>query len=242
MRDGVVQRAEVSSRGGDLAAVPPDDAAVLAALAPVGRPTGVDLSLGSYRVVARQVNGTTYVVGQPAGEAQDIVDGLVVIEVIVIGLALVGAGVVGAVLVRRELRPLERVAETAAAVSALPLDRGEVELVERVRDVDPHTEVGQVATALNRMLDNVGGALAARQESETRLRQFIADASHELRTPLAAIRGYAELSQRARPAPETEHAILRISSQADRMTGLVEDLLLLARLDAGRLLSAGPST
>ncbi len=137
-------------------------------------------------------------------------------------------------MVRRELRPLERVAETAAAVSALPLDRGEVELVERVRDVDPHTEVGQVATALNRMLDNVGGALAARQESETRLRQFIADASHELRTPLAAIRGYAELSRRARPAPETEHAILRISSQADRMTGLVEDLLLLARLDAGR--------
>jgi two-component system, OmpR family, sensor kinase len=90
------------------------------------------------------------------------------------------------------------------------------------------------------MLDNVGGALEARQDSEMRLRQFIADASHELRTPLAAIRGYAELSRRAELAPETEYSIVRISSQAERMTTLVEDLLLLARLDAGRPLERGP--
>ena len=179
-------------------------------------------------------------IGQPAGEAQDVVDSLIVTEVIVIGLALIGAGVAGAVLVRRELRPLERVAETAATVSALPLDRGEVELVERVRDVDPRTEVGQVATALNQMLDNVGGALEVRQDSETRLRRFIADASHELRTPLAAIRGYAELSRRAPLAPDTAYSLTRISSQAERMTTLVEDLLLLARLDAGRPLERGP--
>jgi two-component system, OmpR family, sensor kinase len=239
VRDGVVQRAEVSSRGGGASAVPEQDAAVLAAVPPSVHPTTVDLSLGAYRVVATQVGATTYVLGQPAGEAQDVVDSLIVTEVIVIGLALVGAGVAGAVLVRRELRPLERVAETAATVSALPLDRGEVELVERVRDVDPRTEVGQVATALNQMLDNVGGALEARQDSEMRLRQFIADASHELRTPLAAIRGYAELSRRAALSPETEYSILRISSQADRMTALVEDLLLLARLDAGRPLERG---
>ena len=240
VRDGVVQRAEVSGRGGGSSTIPADDAAVLAALPPVDRPTTVGLSLGAYRVVATQIGATTYVLGQPAGEAEDVIDGLVLIEVIVIGVALVGAGFAGAVLVRRELRPLERVAETAATVSALPLDRGEVELVERVRDVDPRTEVGQVATALNQMLDNVGGALEARQDSEMRLRQFIADASHELRTPLAAIRGYAELSRRAELAPETEHSILRISSQADRMTALVEDLLLLARLDAGRPLDSGP--
>jgi two-component system OmpR family sensor kinase len=89
------------------------------------------------------------------------------------------------------------------------------------------------------MLDNVGGALEARQDSEMRLRQFIADASHELRTPLAAIRGYAELTRRAPLAPETEYSIARISSQTERMTALVEDLLLLARLDAGRPLERG---
>ena len=240
VRDGTAERAEVSTRGGGSAPLSAADAAVLATV-PVGRrPETVDLSIGPYRVLATERNGTTYVIGQPAGEAQDVVDGLIIIEVIVIGVTLAGAGIAGAVLVGRELRPLERVADTAATVSALPLDRGEVELVERVRDVDPRTEVGQVATALNQMLDNVGGALEARQDSEMRLRQFIADASHELRTPLAAIRGYAELSRRAELSPDTEHAILRISSQADRMTTLVEDLLLLARLDAGRPLDRAP--
>jgi two-component system, OmpR family, sensor kinase len=240
VRDGVVQRAEVNSRGGVSAPVPAADTTVLAALPPLPHPTTVDLSVGAYRVLATQVGETTYVIGQPAGEAQDVVERLVVVEAVVIGLTLVGAGFAGAVLVRRELRPLERVADTASRVSALPLDRGEVELVERVSDVDPRTEVGQVATALNQMLDNVGGALEARQDSEMRLRQFIADASHELRTPLAAIRGYAELSRRAALAPETEYSILRISTQADRMTALVEDLLLLARLDAGRPLERAP--
>lgn len=104
---------------------------------------------------------------------------------------------------------------------------------------DGRTEVGQVGAALNRMLGHVGSALSARQESETRVRQFVADASHELRTPLASIRGYAELTRRGReqPGPETRHALGRIESEAERMTGLVEDLLLLARLDSGRPLS-----
>ena len=103
-------------------------------------------------------------------------------------------------------------------------------------DTDERTEVGQVGLALNQMLDHVDGALTARQESETRVRQFVADASHELRTPLASIRGYAELSRRERgPVPDdVRHALRRIESESDRMTALVEDLLLLARLDAGR--------
>ena len=239
IRDGVVQRAEVSNRGGGSSPVPDvDDAALLAV--PVGDgPTSVDLSIGNYRMVATQYGDTVYLIGQPAGGAQDVIGRLVVVEVIAIGIALLGGGIAGAVLVRRELRPLERVADTAAKVSALPLDRGEVELAERVHDVDPRTEVGQVALALNQMLDNVGGALEARQDSEMRLRQFIADASHELRTPLAAIRGYAELTRRVPLAPETEYSIARISSQTERMTALVEDLLLLARLDAGRPLERG---
>jgi two-component system OmpR family sensor kinase len=105
--------------------------------------------------------------------------------------------------------------------------------------VDPaaaHTEVGQLGAALNRMLDRIADALSVRYASETRVRQFVADASHELRTPLAAIRGYTELAQRQRedvPA-EVAHAMCRVESEARRMTQLVEDMLLLARLDAGR--------
>ncbi|MGB8945579.1 MAG: HAMP domain-containing sensor histidine kinase, partial [Streptomyces sp.] len=134
------------------------------------------------------------------------------------------------------LRPLRRVAATATRVSELPLHSGEVTLYERVPDTAPNTEVGQVGAALNRMLDHVHSALHARQESETRVRQFVADASHELRTPLASIRGYAELTRRGREStgPDTRHALGRIESEAQRMTGLVEDLLLLARLDEGR--------
>ena len=135
-------------------------------------------------------------------------------------------------------------AATATRVAELPLDRGEVALAERVpdADTDPRTEVGQVGAALNRMLDHVGNALEARHASETQVRQFVADASHELRTPLAAIRGYAELSRRSRePVPdEVAHVLRRVESEAQRMTALVEDLLLLARLDAGRPLAHDP--
>jgi two-component system OmpR family sensor kinase len=93
-----------------------------------------------------------------------------------------------------------------------------------------------VGLALNRMLGHIGNALTARHATETRVRQFVADASHELRTPLAAIRGYAELTRRSRAdvPPEIAHAMSRVESEAERMTVLVQDLLLLARLDAGR--------
>jgi two-component system OmpR family sensor kinase len=175
-----------------------------------------------------------FVAGQSEARAQAIVARLVTTELIVAAVVLLVAGIAGAVAVRRELRPLERVAATAARVSALPLDRGEVSLADQVPDADSRTEVGQVGTALNRMLDHVGAALEARHDSEVRLRRFIADASHELRTPLAAIRGYAELSRRQHLPDETAYSLTRISSQAERMTTLVEDLLLLARLDAGR--------
>ncbi|NGY63992.1 HAMP domain-containing histidine kinase [Lentzea sp. NEAU-D13] len=160
---------------------------------------------------------------------------------ILAGLIVAGAAAValaGRVVVRRALVPLDRVAETATRVSELPLHEGEVALAERVpeEDTDPATEVGKVGLALNRMLGHVDQALKARHDSETRVRQFVADASHELRTPLAAIRGYAELTRRtgADLPPEVTHAMNRVESEALRMTSLVEDLLLLARLDAGR--------
>jgi two-component system OmpR family sensor kinase len=158
------------------------------------------------------------------------------------GLVLVAAGLAGTAIVRRTLRPLRRVADTASRVAELELDRGDVALSVRVpdADTDPNTEVGQVGAALNRMLGHIGAALSARQASETRVRQFVADASHELRTPLAAIRGYAELTRRSGDdvPPNVAHAIRRVESESARMTLLVNDLLLLARLDSGRPLDS----
>ena len=117
---------------------------------------------------------------------------------VVTAIAVAAATTAGIVIIRRALAPLRRVAQTAGEVVDLPLDRGEVTLPVRVleSDANPRTEVGQLGSALNQMLDHVSAALSARQASETRVRQFVADASHELRTPLAAIRGYTELAQR----------------------------------------------
>ncbi len=154
-------------------------------------------------------------------------------------IALIAATTAGILILRRQLAPLSRVSAAARRVADLELDRGEVELPTPIVPVDPasaHTEVGQLGTSLNRMLDRIASALSARHASETRVRQFVADASHELRTPLAAIRGYTELAQRKRddlPA-DVAHAMNRVESETTRMTQLVEDMLLLARLDAGR--------
>ncbi|ANY08080.1 sensor histidine kinase [Pseudonocardia sp. HH130630-07] len=231
-------RAERAGPDGTRAALSEPDVAALGGVARDAVPHPVALQAGSYQAAAYAAGDRTVVVARPDG-AGETVDRLLLIELVVLGGAVLLAGLAAAVLVRRELRPLERVAGVAARVGELPLDRGEVQLAARVPEPDPRTEVGQVGTALNRMLDNVEGALAARQDSETRLRRFVADASHELRTPLAAIRGYAELSGResAPVPPGTAHALRRITSQAERMSALVEDLLLLARLDAGRPLA-----
>ncbi len=108
------------------------------------------------------------------------------------------------------------------------------------RLTDQHSEVGQVGAALNRLLGHVEHAFDARHRSEQQVRQFVADASHELRTPLTTIRGYAELSWRVTPADPQQLALAIAKVEADRMTSLVDDLLLLARLDAGRPLDLAP--
>ncbi|WP_030549668.1 sensor histidine kinase [Streptomyces exfoliatus] len=221
------------------------DAAQRAALAAVprdGDPHTVELPrLGSYRVEYAEGSHGTFLSGIPLTEVEDALSTLVLVELSVTGAGLVAASLAGTVLVGVALRPLRRVAALAGQVAKLPLHSGEVALHQRVpeTEADPRTEVGQVGAAINRMLDHVHSALDARQQSETRVRQFVADASHELRTPLASIRGYAELTRRGREecGPDTRHALGRIESEATRMTGLVEDLLLLARLDAGRPLS-----
>jgi two-component system OmpR family sensor kinase len=218
----------------------------LPGLTTTGAPVTVDLGgqLGNYRVAAIPVsfNGqdtvATVVTGLPLAEVEAI---LVQLSVVIGAITLVAVGAAigaGALIIRRALRPLERVAAAASQVTELPLDRGEVALSVRVAeaDADPSTEVGQVGAALNRMLGHVASALTARQDSENKVRQFVADASHELRTPLASIRGYAELTRlRNHDLPdEVVHAIGRVESEAKRMTSLVEELLLLARLDEGR--------
>ncbi len=201
--------------------------------------------IGEYRLVSsRTANGLTAITGIPVAGTSETVSRLATYIAAGIGLGLLAVAAGGTYLVRRNLEPLDRVAATAGRVSRLQLDSGDVALAERVPApyTDPRTEVGKVGLALNSMLDNVDGALQARHESETRVRQFVADASHELRTPLASIRGYAELTRRERePVPPTvTHAIGRVESEALRMQGLVEDLLLLARLDAGRPLDRDP--
>ncbi|MEV6010528.1 HAMP domain-containing sensor histidine kinase [Streptomyces sp. NPDC051976] len=220
------------------------DRAALAALAPDGHCHRLELSaLHDYRVVAvKGDDGDVLITGLPFGSVEDAEKRLMAVEAAVFGGALVVAGAAGAFWVRWSLRPLSRVAATAASVTALPLDSGEVTLPDRVPDTDPRTEVGRVGTAFNRMLGHVENALTKRHASEERLRRFAADASHELRTPVAAIRGHAELALRhpGPVPPGVTRALDRIAAESARMGGMVDDLLLLARLDAGRPLAAEP--
>lgn len=209
-------------------------------------PVTIDLpgDLGRYRVVAVETGGGALVVGLPLADL-DFTLGQLIAGIAGISLgALALAGGAAYLIVRLALRPLDRVARTASEVSELPLDRGEVALAVRVpeEDADPHTEVGRVGASINRMLGHVSNALSARQASENKVRTFVSDASHELRTPLASIRGYAELTRRSgEELPEdATYALGRIESEAVRMTAIVEDLLLLARLDEGRELAKAP--
>jgi two-component system, OmpR family, sensor kinase len=234
---------------GSRAALTDTAKAQLAAI-PINRtPVTRDLDgLGRYRVVAAPTRraGDVIVTGLPLSNVDATMIRVLLIFAVVIMIAVAAATTAGIMIIRRALAPLRRVAQTAGEVVDLPLDRGEVTLPVRVREADanPRTEVGQLGSALNRMLDHIAAALSARQASETRVRQFVADASHELRTPLAAIRGYTELAQRVREkegaSDAVAHAMSRVQSETERMTRLVEDLLLLARLDSGRPLDREP--
>ena len=221
---------------GQLRSVPAGGAAVSTNLAG---------GLGRYRLVAQTTASGLVVVGLPLKDVDAFLVRLVGLQAMLAGLAVTGAVLAARAVVARSLRPLNRVAATAQQVSRLELDRGEVALAVRVppEDANPTSEVGRVGQAINHMLNNVSGALAARQASEMKVRQFVADASHELRNPLAAIRGYAELTQRSpEPLPaDASYAIGRVRAEADRMSALVADLLLLARLDSGPDLDLQPT-
>lgn len=195
--------------------------------------------LGWYRMVSRPGDGDeVLVVGVSRTPAWDAMVRETLIVSAMTAIALVITALSTIAIVRFALRPLRRVAATAAEVATLPLDRDNHVISPRVPtgDTDPHTEVGLVGDTLNRLLDNVERALTDVAASDRRMRQFITDASHELRTPLAAISGYAELTrQDSSVLPETtEYSLARIEAEAQRMTALVADLLLLARLDEGQ--------
>jgi two-component system OmpR family sensor kinase len=193
---------------------------------------------GDYRVVvATAGDGGKVAVGLPTREITSATESLLLSSLLLAlgGVAL--AGLLGTVLVRRQLRPLRAVATTAYDVTAMPLESGGQTIETRVAPelTDPTTEVGRVGSALNTLLDHVDAALDSRHRSEQQVRQFVADASHELRTPLSTIHGYAELSRRTPDdSAALSAAMAKVETEATRMTSLVNDLLLLARLDSGR--------
>lgn len=215
--------------------------ALTGAVRPGDAPTTVDLGgdPGSFRVVARSLSsGITVYAGLSLADVDATTRALTAILVAVGAVTLIVAVAGLSLFVRRSLRPLERVAGVAQRVSERSLERGDVDIPDRVdaADTDVRTEVGRVGASLNDLLGRVQTALSAREHSESELRRFIADASHELRTPLASVRGYAQLSL-ADTDPMTasqRRSLERIESEARRMGALVEDLLLLARLDAGQ--------
>ncbi|MEU6377329.1 HAMP domain-containing sensor histidine kinase [Streptomyces sp. NPDC046909] len=239
--DGEVLAAEVVSQNGRQTVLSAAQRAALDGISADGSlHTRTIPGLGTYRLTAIGGDGIPVLAGLPMGNVQRMMNGLVVAEVVIAGVGLTAAACVSAIVVRRRLRPLGRVAATAADVSRTPLNRGEVTGLTRVppADTDPGTEVGQVGIALNHLIDHVESSLGERQQTEDRMRRFLADASHELRTPLASIAGYAELMDRGSRTIAPELAWRRVSAQSARMTGLVEDLLLLARLDEGRPLES----
>jgi two-component system OmpR family sensor kinase len=243
--DGEVFRAGAVGYG-QIRSLNPDQLDVLLDVPDDRQPHTVDLGdLGDYRVVAtpfEATEGSAVVLnGLSLAEADAATASLIqTIGAVSLG-AIAVAILLGALVVRVALRPLTRVVDTASRVSELPLETGEVSMPDRVPVEAPDTEVGRVGAALNRLLGKVETSLAVRHESEQKLRRFVADASHELRTPLASIRGYAELGQRpARLPADTARSLERIQSESVRMSTLVEEMLLLARLDAGRDLRTAP--
>lgn len=192
---------------------------------------------GTWRVLQQQVllqeqGGTSVILAQVALPTAQAVDAPVQqVRLLVFGVGLMAtslAALVGWAAIRRSFRPLQQIERTAAEIAAGDLSR-------RAPWQPPGTEVGSLTASLNAMLTHIERAFRAQEASEARTRRFAADASHELRTPLASIRGFAELfRQGAVPPSEVPRTMRRIEDEATRMGGLVEDLLLLARLDAQR--------
>ena len=185
----------------------------------------------SFRVLVQSFPGLdrVLIVAEPLTETTQTLGRLLGLELVVFGLVLAGLGVAAWLIIKRDLRPLETMADTAGEIAA-------GDLTQRVEPAETRTEVGRLGLSLNLMLDQIEVAFAERTASEEKLRRFLADASHELRTPLTSIRGYAEMFERgAKDDPDDlAVAIRRIEEESKRMGLMVDELLLLARLGEGR--------
>jgi two-component system, OmpR family, sensor kinase len=195
---------------------------------------------GRYRVLVATTRvgpKYTFALALPMNEVDATVRRVVTIEVVTITLAVVGVGLLAWWLIGLGLRPLRRMEETAASIA----EAGEPGQGQRIDHPSERTEIGQLGSTLNTMLDRIDESFAAQRASEARLRHFAADASHELRTPLTSIRGYAELYRRGGDEPaQVARSMGRIEEEAARMSALVEDLLTITRLDEGRPLDRRP--
>ncbi|WP_228011137.1 sensor histidine kinase [Nonomuraea phyllanthi] len=186
----------------------------------------------SWRVRAvRLSDGSTWVLAQSLAELEQTQTSAIAIAVAVSAFALLLLGLAADAVVRLGLRPLTRMEATAGHIA-----RGD--FARRVPAHQPHTEPGRLAAAMNVMLDRLQSEIAARTDSEARMRRFLADASHELRTPLTSVRGFAELHRRG--GGDADEAMRRIEDEAARMSVLVNDLLTLAQLDEERPLDRHP--
>ncbi|WP_267421225.1 MULTISPECIES: sensor histidine kinase [unclassified Curtobacterium] len=201
-------------------------------------------SLGSYRAQAATADDDDVIItALPLGDLHASIMRLLVVIGSVTLAGLLIAVWAGAMLVRRSLRPLEHVAAVASGVTTLDLERGDTDIQARVAaaDLRANREVGQVGTALNQLLGHVARALTVRRDAEAGMRAFVADASHELRTPIATVRAYAELTTRTQNPDDVHRNVTRIGTEAIRMGNLVEELLLLARLDAAAIADTAPA-
>jgi two-component system OmpR family sensor kinase len=181
-------------------------------------------------------------VGLPTDSIDRSIGRIALLAATLIAVILTAVGILTRTVIDLAIGPLQRMRETSQRIANMKLESGEADINERVELDGAPTEIVELGDSFNKMLDNVDQALNARRQSENRMRQFVADASHELRTPLTAIRGYSELTRRQKMVvnDDLRHALDRIESESLRMTTLVEDLLLLARLDEGRELELKP--
>jgi two-component system OmpR family sensor kinase len=198
-----------------------------------GRPFTVDAKEDGgprYRVVARRFGDDEIgIIAQPLTDVDDTVNQLIFLEVLATGIIVVVLGAVTWWVVRLGIRPIKQMTDTAVRIA-------DGDRTQRVPELSPATEAGELGGALNHMLERLDDAFAQQAASEDRLRRFVADASHELRTPVTTIRGYAELYRVGGLAggEALDEAMRRTEQEAIRMARLVEDLLNLAKLDEGR--------